>query len=94
VFENRVLRRIFGPKRDEVTGGWRKLHNEELHGLYSSTGIVRVIKARRMRWAGHMARMGEVRGAHNILVVSRVGRNHYEDLGVDGRITLRWILGK
>jgi hypothetical protein len=57
-YENRVLRRIFGPKRDEVTGGWRKLHNEELHGLYSSPGIVRVIKARRIRWAGHMARVG------------------------------------
>jgi hypothetical protein len=66
VFENRVLRRIFifGPKRDEVTGGWIKLHNEELHGLYSSTSIVRVIKARRMRWAGHVARLGEVRGVH------------------------------
>jgi hypothetical protein len=61
VFENRVLRRIFGPTRDEVTGGWRKLHNEELHGLYSSPSIVRVIRARRMRWAGHRARMGEVR---------------------------------
>jgi hypothetical protein len=58
VFENRVLGRIFGPKRDEVTGGWRKLHNEELHGLYSSPSIGRVIKARRMRWAGHVARMG------------------------------------
>jgi hypothetical protein len=68
VFENRVLRRIFGPKKDEVTGGWRKLHNEELHGLYSSSGIVRVIKARRMRRAGHVARMGEVRAAYNILV--------------------------
>jgi hypothetical protein len=63
VFENRVLRRIFGPKRDEVTGGWRKLLNEELHGLYSSPSIVRVIKARRTRWAGHVARVGEVRGA-------------------------------
>jgi hypothetical protein len=68
VFENRVLRRIFGPKRDEVTGSWRKLHNEDLHGLYSSPSIIRVIKARRMRWAGHVARMGEVRGAYNILV--------------------------
>jgi hypothetical protein len=58
VFEKRVLRSIFGPKRDEVTGGWRKLHNEELHGLYSSPGIVRVIKARKMRWAGHVACMG------------------------------------
>jgi hypothetical protein len=63
VFENRVRRRISGPKRDEVKGGWRKLHNEELHGLYSSPSIVRVIKARRIRWEGHVARMGEVRGA-------------------------------
>jgi hypothetical protein len=63
VFENWVLRRIFGPKRDEVTEGWIKLHNEELHGLYSSPSIVRVIKARRLRWAGHVGRMGEVRGA-------------------------------
>jgi hypothetical protein len=57
VFENRVLRRIFGPKRDEVTGDWRKLHNEELHDLYSSPNIIRMIKSRRMRWAGHVARM-------------------------------------
>jgi hypothetical protein len=63
MFENRVLRRIFRPKRDEVTGGWRKLHNEELHVLYSSPSIVRVIKARRMRLAGHVARIGEVSGA-------------------------------
>jgi hypothetical protein len=68
VFKNRVLRSIFGPKRDQVTGGWRKLHNEELHGLYSSPIIIRVIKARRIRWVGHVARMGEVRGAYNILV--------------------------
>jgi hypothetical protein len=74
VFENRVLRRIFGPRRDEVTGFWRKLHNEELHGLYSSPSIVRVIKARRMRWAGHVACMGEVRGAYNILVGRPEGR--------------------
>jgi hypothetical protein len=58
VFENRVLRRIFGPKRDEITGEWRKLHNEELNGLYSLPNIVRVIKSRRLRWAGHVARMG------------------------------------
>jgi hypothetical protein len=58
LLRNRVLRTIFGPKMDEVTGGWIKLHNEELHGLYSSPSIVRVIKARRMRWAGHVARMG------------------------------------
>jgi hypothetical protein len=74
VFENRVLRRIFGPKRDEVTGGWRKLRNEEQHGLYSSPSIVRVIKARRMRWAGYVASMGEVRGAYNILVGRPEGR--------------------
>jgi hypothetical protein len=61
VFENRVLRRIFGPKRDGLTGGWKKLHNEELHNLYSSPSIIRVIKLRRMRWAGHVARMGEKR---------------------------------
>jgi hypothetical protein len=76
VFENRVLRRIFGPKRDEVTGGWRKLHNEELHGLYSSPIIIRVIKARSVRWAGHVASMGEVRGAYNILVVDMKGGDH------------------
>jgi hypothetical protein len=57
VFENRVLRRIFGPKRDEVAGGWKKLHNEELHNLYSSPSIIRMIKSRRMRWAGHVAQM-------------------------------------
>jgi hypothetical protein len=74
VFENSVLRRIFGPKRDEATGGWRKLHNEELHGLYCSPSIVRAIKARRMRWAGHVVRMGEVRGAYNILVGRPEGR--------------------
>jgi hypothetical protein len=61
VFENRVLRRIFGPKRDEVTGEWRKLHNEEVYNLYSSSDIIRQVKSRRMRWAGHVARMGEAR---------------------------------
>jgi hypothetical protein len=58
VFENRVLRRLFGPKRDEVMGGLRKLHNKVLHDLYSSPSIIRIIKSRRMRWAGHVARMG------------------------------------
>jgi hypothetical protein len=61
VFENRVLRRIFGPKRHGVTGGWRKLHNDELHNLYSLPSIIRIIKSRRMRWAGCVARMGEKR---------------------------------
>jgi hypothetical protein len=61
VFENRVLRRIFGPKRDEVTGEWRKLHSEELHNLYSSPDIIKQIKSGRVRWAGHVARLGEGR---------------------------------
>jgi hypothetical protein len=74
VFENRVLRRIFGPKRDKVTGEWRKLHNEELNNLYPSPNIVRVIKSRRMRWAGHVARMGEGRGVHRVLVEKPEGR--------------------
>jgi len=68
VFENRVLRRIFGPKRNVVTRKWRKLHNEELHDLYSSPNISRVIKSRRMRWAGDVARMGERRGLYRVLV--------------------------
>jgi len=68
VFENRVLRTVFGPKRDEVTRAWRKLHNEELRDLYSLPNIVRVVKSRRMRWAGHVARMGEGRGVHRDLV--------------------------
>jgi hypothetical protein len=62
VFQNRVLRRIFGPKRNEVTGEWRKLHNEDLHDLYSSPSIIRIVKTKRMRWAGHVARMGGKRG--------------------------------
>jgi len=68
VFENRVLRRIFGPTRDEVTREWRKLHNEELNDRYCSSNIVRVIKSRRMRWAGHVARMGEMRGVYRVLM--------------------------
>jgi hypothetical protein len=68
VFENRVLRRIFGPKKDEVTGEWRRLHKKELYALYSSPNIIRVIKSRRVRWAGHVARMGERRGAERVLV--------------------------
>jgi hypothetical protein len=67
VFENKVLRKIFGPKREE-DGSWRKMHNDELHNLYSSPNIVRVIKSRRMRWAGQVARMGEGRGVYRILV--------------------------
>jgi hypothetical protein len=68
VFENRVLKGIFGPKRDEVMGEWRKSHNEELHDLYSSPSIIRIIKSRRMRWVGHVARMVKKRNAYRLLV--------------------------
>jgi hypothetical protein len=78
VFEKRVLRRIFWPQRDEVTGEWRRLHNEELNDLYSSPNIIRVIKSRRMRWAGHVAHMGERRGAYRILVGRLEGRRPLE----------------
>jgi hypothetical protein len=74
VFENRVLRRIFGPKRDEVTGEWRKLHNEELRDMYSSPCIIRIIKSRRMRCEGHVARMGEKRNAYRISVGKPEGK--------------------
>jgi hypothetical protein len=70
VFKNRVLRRIFGPKKDDITGEWRRLHNEELYVLYSSPNIIQVIKLRRMRWAGHVAPLGDRRGVHRILVGS------------------------
>jgi hypothetical protein len=84
VFENRVLRRIFGPKRDEVTGEMRKLHNKELHNLYSSPSIIR-IKSRRMRWAGHVARMGEKRKAYRLLVGKLEGKR---PLGIP---RCRWV---
>jgi hypothetical protein len=74
VFENRVLRRIFGPKRDEMTGEWRKLHNEELQDLYSSPSIIRMVNTRRMRWAGHVTLMGEKRNAYRLLVGKPEGR--------------------
>jgi hypothetical protein len=74
VFENRVLRRIFGPKGDEVTGEWRKLHNEELHDLYSLPSIIRIIKSRKMRWAGHVARMGEKRNVYRLLAGKPEGK--------------------
>jgi hypothetical protein len=78
VFENMVLRRIFGPKRDEVTGEWRRLHNKELHPLHSLPNIIRVIKSRRLRWAGHVARMGKRRGAYKALVGKPEGRSSLE----------------
>jgi hypothetical protein len=92
VFENRVLRKIFGPKMEEE-GSWRKLHNDELHDLYSSPNIVRVIKARRLRWAGHVARIGEGRGVYRVLVGKPEGKRPLGRPSVDGRITLRWTLG-
>jgi len=85
VFENVVSRRIFGPRRDEVTGEWRRLHNEELNDLYSSPNIVRVIKSRRMRWAGHVARMGEGRGVYRVLVGKPEGKRPL------GRPRWRWV---
>ena len=94
VFENRVLRKVFGPKRDEVTGELGKLHNEELNDLHSLPNIVRVVKSRRMRWAGHVARMGEDRGVHRVLVGKPEGKSHWGDQDVDGRIILRWIFRK
>ena len=87
-----MLRGIFGTKRDGVTGDWRKLHNEELNDLYCSPNIVRVIKPRRMRWAGHVARMEEGRGGHKVLVGNLKVRDNWGDQDVDGRIILRWIL--
>jgi hypothetical protein len=74
VFENRVLRRIFGPKRDEVTGEWRNLHNKELQDLYSSPSIIRIMNSTRMRWAGYVARMGEKKNAYRLLVGKPEGR--------------------
>jgi hypothetical protein len=84
VFENMVLRRIFGSKRDEVTGEWRRLRNKELYTLYSSPNIIRVIKSRRLRWAGHVAYMGERRGAYRVLVGKPEGRRPL------GRPRRRW----
>jgi len=84
VFENRVLRRVFGPKRDKVIGEWRTLHNDELRDLYSLPNIVRVVKSRRMRWAGHVARMGEGRVVHRVLVGKPEGKRTL------GRPRRRW----
>jgi hypothetical protein len=105
VSENRVLRRIFGPER-EVDGSWRKLHNDEPHSLYSSSNIVRVIKSRRMRWAGHVTRMGDGRGVYRVLIGGPEGkrplgrpRRRWEDnikmdlreIGIDGQTGFVWL---
>jgi hypothetical protein len=85
VFENRVLRRIFGPNRDEVTGEWRKLHNEKLCDLYSMPRIIRIIKSRRMRWVGHVSRMGEKRNTHRLMVGKPEGKRPLR------RLRCRWV---
>jgi hypothetical protein len=87
------LRKIFGPKREE-DGSWRKVHNDELHSLYSSPNIVWVIKSRRMRWAVHVARMGRGEVLTGFWLGGPKAGDHWEDLGVGGRITLRWTLGR
>jgi hypothetical protein len=88
MFETRVLRIVFGPKKEEVTEHWRKLHNEECHNPYSSPNI-EVIKSRRMRWVGHVACMEEMRNAYKIIVSNPERREHFRNLGVHGRIILK-----
>jgi hypothetical protein len=85
VSENRLLRRVFEPKREKVAGGWKRLHNEELHNVYASPNIIRVSKSGRMRWSGHVARMGKVRNVYKILLENLKVRGHLEDLGIIGR---------
>jgi len=94
VFENRVLRRIFRPKRVDVTGEWRKLHNEELNHLCCSPNIIRLIKSRRIRLAGHVARMGRGDAYTGLWWGNLRERDRLEDPGLDGRIILRWIFRK
>jgi hypothetical protein len=94
VFEKRVLRRIFGPRRDELTEELRKLHNEELNNLYPTPNIVRVIRSRRMRWGGHVASMGRGEAYTGFWWGNLRERDHLESPGIDGRIILRWIFSK
>ena len=94
VFENRVLRVMFGSERDEVTGEWRKIHKEERNDLYSTPNIVRVIKSRIIRWVGHLARMGRKEEYTGLWWGNLRERDHLRDPGVDGRIILRWIYRK
>jgi len=94
LFENGVLRRIFGPKRDDVTWKWRKVHNEEPDNLYSSPNIIRVIKLRRMTWAGHVARMGRGEAYTGLWWGNLRERDNLEYTSVNGRIILRWVYRK
>jgi hypothetical protein len=94
VFENRVLRRIFGPEELEMAGGWRKLYNEQLTNLGPSPNIIRVMKSRRVRWAEQLAQMGEMRNAYDILLVKLKGSNHVEDQGINGKVIIELFLGK
>ena len=94
VFENGMLRRIFEPKRAGIIGEWRKLHNEELNGLYSSPSIVRVKKSRRVRWEGHVARMGRIEAYTGFWWGNLREKDHLGDPGVDGRLILSWIFRK
>jgi hypothetical protein len=94
ILENVVLRGLFGPKRDGVTGEWRKLHNEELYDLYCSPNIVRMIKSRIMRWEEHVENMGATRGVYRDLVGKLEERDHVGDPGIDGIIILKWIFMK
>jgi hypothetical protein len=94
VFENRVLRRILGPKRDEVTGEWRRLHNKELYALYASPNTIQVIKSKRLIWAGHVARMGERIGTYRVLMEKLKEEGLLEDPGIDGKIMLKCIFKK
>ena len=93
-FENRVLRRIFGPRRFDITREWRKLHNEELNDLYSSPNTVQVIKSRRMRWAGHVVHTGEGEGYTGFCWGNLRERDHLGDPSIDGKIILIWIFSK
>jgi hypothetical protein len=92
VFDSRLLTKIFGPKRNEVMGGWRQLHNEELYDLYSAPSIITIIKLSRMRWVGHEVQVGEKRNMYRLMAGKAEGKGPLQSQDVGGWITLRWIL--
>jgi hypothetical protein len=94
VFENRVLRRIFGPKKEKMAGGWRRLHSEELRNLYVLPNVISVIRSRKIIWAGCVARVGETRNEYNILVGKFEGKRLLGRTCIDGKTILEWIFGK